>query len=91
MPSSYNKYGVQDMAAGTCFQTNVLTDDGDFTVKMTPDEHEAFTQCGFTSMEGFELAEQLECSVCNHSEPLLLCTPLASLAYSDAMFNLSLS
>ena len=54
---------VQDVSAGFCFQTNELVEGGDFTSKMTTAEHQAFTQCGFSSMEGFELAESLECSV----------------------------
>lgn len=51
----------KDVTAGSCFQMNELTEKGDFTAKMTPQEHQAFTQCGFNSMEGFELSEQLEC------------------------------
>ena len=54
---------MQDVTAGSCFQTNDLLDGGDFSTKMTSAEHQAFTQCGFNSMEGFELAENLECSV----------------------------
>lgn len=54
---------LQDVTAGSCFQTNKLIEDGDFSGKMTSAEHQAFTQCGFNSMEGFELAENLECSV----------------------------
>lgn len=55
---------MQDVTVGTCFQTNRLIKGGDFGPKMSEPDLQALTQCGFKSMEGFELTEQLECSVC---------------------------
>ena len=54
---------MQDVTASRCFQTNDLTAGGDYSVKMAAVDHQKFKQCGFTSMEGFELAEHLECHV----------------------------
>lgn len=63
---------MQDVTAGSCFQTNELLEGGDFGAKMSGPDHQAFTQCGFKSMEGFELTEQLECSVCTPRSTLYL-------------------
>ena len=55
---------MQDVTAGWCKQeVNAAIKAGDFSVKMTPQEHQDFTQCGFKSVDGFELGKQLECSV----------------------------
>ena len=49
---------VQDVTAGRCLQ-----DAGQNGRDFTAAEKAAFTQCGFNSMEGFELNEHLECTV----------------------------
>jgi hypothetical protein len=67
---------LQDVTSGVCFQSNELTENGDFGQKMTAEEHQAFTQCGFNSMEGFQLAENLECNV----RPGLPCNEACTLA-----------
>ena len=54
---------VQDVTAGRCLQ-----DAGQNGRDFTAAEKAAFTQCGFNSMEGFELNEHLECTV-RHPPP----------------------
>ena len=49
---------MQDVTAGRCLQ-----DAGQNGRDFTPAEKAEFTQCGFSSMEAFELNEHLECDV----------------------------
>ena len=65
---SCNACAVQDVTSGICRQTNQ-----DAGRDMNAKEHADFTQCGFNSMEGFALGEQLECNVRTvHGKPTLL-------------------
>jgi hypothetical protein len=50
---------LQDISAGRCQQNS----DPANARQMTQSQAQAFKMCGFNSMEGFELAEHLECDV----------------------------
>lgn len=58
------------MAAGRCKTNHELSN----RKVMTLGQHQAFTQCGFNSMDGFTLAEHLECHV--RPPHLIACTSL---------------